>query len=86
MNGYWASFAQSGVPSADGAANWKAFDANQSALVIDGAPRAAENVLPGMFELHDETECRRRADGTQQWNWNTGIVSPKLPPAIEGCR
>jgi para-nitrobenzyl esterase len=86
MNGYWASFAQSGVPSADGAANWKAFDADQSALVIDGAPRAAENVLPGMFELHDETVCRRRADGTQQWNWNTGIVAPKLPPAIEGCR
>ncbi|MEQ9507305.1 MAG: carboxylesterase family protein [Hyphomonas sp.] len=85
MSGYWASFAHSGVPSAEGAANWKAFGADKPVLVIDGAPRSETNILPGMFALHDETVCRRRADGTQQWNWNTGIVAPKLPPAIEGC-
>ncbi len=82
---YWASFAHTGVPAAAGAAEWNAFGPDKPVLVIDGAPGSETNILPGMFELHDETVCRRRADGTQQWNWNTGIVAPKIPPAIEGC-
>jgi para-nitrobenzyl esterase len=42
--------------------------------------------MPGMYELHEEVVCRRRAAGNQPWNWNVGIVSPNLPAAAEACR
>jgi para-nitrobenzyl esterase len=42
--------------------------------------------MPGMYELNEQVVCRRRASGTQAWNWNVGIVSPTLPPAAERCR
>lgn len=86
MRTYWATFARDGAPSAPAAPEWKRFDAAGSHMLFNKAPMANENLLPGMYELHEETVCRRRTDGSQQWNWNTGIVAPVLPPSEEHCR
>lgn len=86
LRSYWASFARMGVPVAPGAAGWQPYGAEKSYLSIRGGVSAERDLLPGMYELHEETVCRRRRDGTQSWNWNTGIVSPVLPPADESCR
>lgn len=86
LGGYWASFARSGVPTAPGAPVWMPYAEGRAHLNVEGSVSAGANLLPGMFELHDETVCRRRAAGDQQWNWNTGIVAPVLPAADETCR
>jgi para-nitrobenzyl esterase len=38
-----------------------------------------------MYALHEAVVCRRRADGTLPWHWNTGIIAPKLPPPAAAC-
>ena len=48
-------------------------------MAFTDAPHASDHLLPGMYELHEEAVSRRRASGDTAWNWNTGIVSPKLP-------
>jgi para-nitrobenzyl esterase len=45
----------------------------------------AEDLYPGMFALHEEAMCRRRASGDQPWNWNVGIISPPLAAEAQ-CR
>jgi para-nitrobenzyl esterase len=29
--------------------------------------------------------CRRHAAGDTQWNWNVGIVAPRIPATGAGC-
>ena len=86
MMGYWASFARDGVPSAEGVAAWPAFGTDKAYMAFEKTPVPGEDLMPGMFELHEETMCRRRAEGTQAWNWNTGIASPVLPAETESCK
>ncbi len=77
--GYWASFARDGSPRADGHPAWPAYGAEGRYLhFADDAPHPARELMPGMYELHEEAVRRRRAKGTQPWNWNTGPVSPVL--------
>jgi para-nitrobenzyl esterase len=45
---------------------------------ITDAPYPAKNLLPGMYALHEEAMCRRKAAGGIAWNWNTGLASPVL--------
>ena len=40
-------------------------------------PRPSENLMPGMYALHEEAVCRRKA-ADEAWNWNVGIISPPL--------
>jgi para-nitrobenzyl esterase len=49
------------------------------------APHAADHVFPGMYALHEESVCRRRANGDMPWNWRVGLASPKLPGATPSC-
>ncbi|WP_116810565.1 carboxylesterase/lipase family protein [Steroidobacter cummioxidans] len=86
MIDYWASFIRSAEPTAAGQANWPAYGSTRAYMTFAGEPRAATHLMPGMYELNEEIVCRRRADGGQSWNWNFGIVSPRLPPAAESCR
>ena len=78
---YWASFAKSGTPRADGAPDWPAYGSARTYMHFGNEPRAARGLMPGMFELNEEVVCRRNAAGSVGWNWNVGLASPPLPPA-----
>ncbi|HWK52204.1 MAG TPA: carboxylesterase family protein, partial [Steroidobacter sp.] len=86
MIDYWASFIRSAEPRAAGQANWPAYGSSRAYMTFAGEPRAATHLMPGMYELNEEIVCRRRANGGQSWNWNFGIVSPRLPQPAESCR
>lgn len=80
MVSYWASFARTGVPSAAGAATWPAYGTSGAFMHFVEAPKAEAGLYPGMYTLHEEAVCRRRATGDTPWNWNAGLASPKLAP------
>lgn len=86
MVGYWSSFARTGAPVAEGHPDWPRFGSDEAFIVFDGTPRVAHDVLGDRYELYEETVCRRRAAGDQQWNWNVGVISPPLPPQVPQCR
>jgi para-nitrobenzyl esterase len=76
--GYWSSFARSGRPQAADAPEWPEFGTSGHVLAVDEGPRAACDLMPGMFALHEEVVRRRRAHDIA-WNWNVGLWSPKNP-------
>lgn len=81
---YWTSFARSGKPQAAKQPDWPAYGTDAAYMDITDGPRPAKNLLPGMYELHEEAVCRRKA-ADLAWNWNTGIVSPPLAKPANGC-
>ncbi len=85
MLDYWTSFARSGTPRAKDEADWPAFGSKGAYMEFTDAPHAAQNLMPGMYDLQEEVVCRRRAQGDQAWNWNVGLYSPQLPDRIEHC-
>ena len=84
MMDYWASFVRDGRPTAKGSPAWPDVRDGGGALVFQAAPRPVSTLLPGMYALHEEVVRRRRARGDTPWNWNTGLLSPPLPPSAEG--
>ncbi|PQA89580.1 carboxylesterase/lipase family protein [Hyphococcus luteus] len=87
MVGYWTSFARDGEPSAQGYPSWRPYSSDEAYMYFADAPEGrATHLLPGMFELHEEVMCRRRAAGDIPWTWNVGVASPPLPPQAPGCR
>jgi len=78
MIGYWTSFARNGQPKAPNEPDWPAYGSTQSYMDIRDAPHPAQQLMPGMFELHEAAVCRRWASGQYPWNWNVGIISPPL--------
>jgi para-nitrobenzyl esterase len=81
---YWVSFARSGNPSA-AHTDWPAYGSTEAYVTFRGTPIPANDLLPGMFELHEQAMCRRRAAGDMAWNWNVGLISPVLGGTIAGC-
>lgn len=76
---YWTSFARTGAPQAASAPAWPAYGTAEAFMHFrDNGPHASTHLNAGMFTLHEEAVCRRRATGTQPWNWNVGIISPPL--------
>ncbi|WP_308909103.1 carboxylesterase/lipase family protein [Pseudokordiimonas caeni] len=86
MMDYWSSFARAGKPVADGQPDWPAYGENQAYMYFADEPHAATHLLPGMYELHEEVVCRRRAAGDIAWNWNVGVIAPPLPPKTTDCQ
>lgn len=78
MLAYWSSFARSGAPVARGEADWPRYGRTAAFMAFADIPQASTRLMPGMYELHEEAVRRRRASGTQPWNWNVGLVSPPL--------
>lgn len=78
MVNYWTSFARTGTPVAANEVAWPAYGYAGAFMHFAETPRAASDLFPGMYELHEEAVCRRYMSGDQPWNWNTGLVSPKL--------
>jgi para-nitrobenzyl esterase len=85
MLDYWTSFAATGKPVARNAADWPAYDGTRAYMKITDAPHPAENLFPGMYELHEEAMCRRKRSANQPWNWNSGLASPVLTPPEAPC-
>lgn len=84
MADYWTSFARTGRPIAGAAPAWPAFGTQARLMRFAEMPRV-ETASPGMFALNEAVMCRRRADGSAGWNWNVGLMAPKLPPKTDGC-
>lgn len=86
MTDYWASFAATGKPRAKGQPDWPDYADKRGFLHFADVPNAGHNLFPGTAALHEAVVCRRRAAGNIAWNWNIGVISPPLPPKVEGCQ
>ena len=85
MLDYWTSFARNGTPSsADGPA-WRPFGSEAAFMHFGEVPSASIGFMPGMYALHEQVMCRRRAQGSQSWNWRTGGIAPILPGPSADC-
>jgi para-nitrobenzyl esterase len=85
MVGYWASFARTGRPRAANEPDWPAYGSTHAYMAFEDVPRAAADLFPGMYALHEQAVCRRKSSDLA-WNWNVGVVSPPLNTAAKGCR
>jgi para-nitrobenzyl esterase len=83
--GYWTSFARTGKPEAAKAPAWPAYGSTASYMEFKDVPKASTHPLPGMYELIEQVFCRRRASGTQPWNWTESTAAQKLPPKTDAC-
>lgn len=84
MIGYWTSFARKGQPVAENEPDWPAYGSTQSYMDFGDVPQPSQQLMPGMYELHEAAVCRRWASGKYPWNWNAGIISPPLVKDPEG--
>jgi para-nitrobenzyl esterase len=84
MLDYWTSFARSAAPVAAGAPAWRSFGDGGAYMQFADMPYLSRDLMPGMFDLHEQAMCRRRTSGTQSWNWRTGSTAPVLPDG-GGC-
>ncbi len=85
MMGYWSSFVKSGTPAVKGFPAWGPYMEAEAYMYFADVPRAANDLLPGTYELHEEVVCRRVKAGGISWNWNVGVISPPLPAASPEC-
>jgi para-nitrobenzyl esterase len=79
MLDYWSSFARTGQPRSARAPDWPSYGSTNAYMRFADDPQTSAHLLPGMYELQEEVVTRRRANGNVAWNWNVGIISPKLP-------
>ena len=84
MGDYWASFVKGEQPGSAVAPAWPAYGSQRLLMLFQDTPKPTMSPLPGMFPLHEEVVCRRRAQGDLAWNWNVGVIAPPLPPKA-GC-
>jgi para-nitrobenzyl esterase len=86
MMNYWTSFARSGQPRAANEPEWPSYGSTGAYMVFQDVPHASTHLYPGMYALHEEAVCRRKAGADLAWNWNVGIISPPLSVANARCR
>jgi para-nitrobenzyl esterase len=80
MISYWTSFARAGAPAAEGQPAWRPFGSDGAYMAFEQGPQPSQGLLPGMYALHEQAVCRRKA-ANLPWNWNVGMISPRLPPS-----
>jgi len=84
MVGYWASFARTGRPQAQGEPDWPQYGKTGAYMLFSDAPHASDSLMPGMYSLQEASVCRRKATGNTPWNLNLAVRSPVLAKAA-GC-
>ena len=82
MLDYWVSFAANGRPVSGGAAAWLPYGGQENYLRLADQPRAGRNPYPGMFELHERFNMRRRNAGLP-WGLAIGLAADPAPPAAD---
>jgi para-nitrobenzyl esterase len=85
MIDYWASFARNGRPTAKAAPIWPAYGKQQNYAWFAARPLMRRDLMPGMYEFNELVMCRRRAAGKDGWNWNVGLLAPKIAPPAPEC-
>ena len=83
---YWASFARTGTPRANGAAEWPDYGTMRNIMVLGDTPEPQSGGIGQAFELQDRIVCRRLLAGDIAWHWNVGIASPNNPGPTTQCR
>lgn len=77
MLDYWSSFARNGRPRAANAPDWPAYGEAKGYMDFTDTPHPAARLFAGMYALHEEAVARRLNAGLA-WNWNVGVLSPRL--------
>ncbi len=80
MLAYWTSFARDGAPTAPGHPDWPQYAPERPWMRFEATPVVSPQVMPGMFELHEEVMQRQRRSGNQPWGLRAGIGDPVPPP------
>jgi len=78
MMAYWVSFARGGKPDAAGWPAWRPYAPAKAYMRFADAPHGGTDLLPGMYELHEEVMSRRRAADIS-WDKNVGVTAPATP-------
>lgn len=82
MSDYWVSFAKNGKPEVKEQPDWLPYlkDNRCYMAFTQGTARSDQNLLPGMFELHEAIVTNRREQGILSW-WigDIGLHAPILP-------
>jgi len=79
MLDYWTSFARTGVPEAANGPDWETFSNDEAYMEFGDQLQLKTDLLPGVYELHEDIVNRRRAAGDQPWDWRAGSTAPPLP-------
>jgi para-nitrobenzyl esterase len=80
MMAYWTSFARTGAPAAPGHPDWPTYAPDKRYMRFAETPEVSTNVMPGMFELHEEVMQRQRGAGNLPWGARAGTAAPPVPP------
>ncbi len=86
MLDYWSSFVRNAQPHAANEPAWSPFGSTGAYMDFTDVPQPSVDLFPGMYVLHEKAVCRRRSSGALAWNWNVGIISPRLPIDDARCR
>ena len=74
MIDYWLGFISNGRPDGDGLPHWSPYGDRGNFMLFDDRPQAASDPYPGMFELNEAFNARRRADG-KPWGFLAGLAA-----------
>lgn len=85
MVDYWTSFARNAKPTTALGPDWTSFAPDHTAMIFDESAHLKTDFMPGMYALHEQIVCRRRASGSQSWTWRTGSSAAILPAATPAC-
>lgn len=87
ISDYWVAFAKTGKPMVEGQPVWLPYKAQKKSYMAftQAAPVPGENLLPGMFELHDQIVAWRQSRREVWWPTNIGLMAPVIQ-SVEGDR
>ena len=81
ISDYFVAFAKHGKPDPEGRPVWPAYQLNARHYMAfrNGMAIAGTNLLPGVFEFHDEIVARRRSRGEVAWGLeDIGLFTPVI--------
>ena len=84
MTDYWVSFAATGTPVSENNPVWLSYAADEAYMLFGDAPIAANDPLPGMYELNEEF-VRRRNDADKQWFLRVGTNAEPVCNVGDDC-